>query len=152
MRDRTILPKIIDKELTGVFRGEVDELVDGKWKRIALVYGATLDEMRERKHEVMMAMRTLHNGKCCWCGRKLNGKTASITVQNTDDDGTTHRLAWCSGTSCTADPVYQAVCESRRIPGNALMVLAERRRESLRTEKANDQVDAPSGARSAERR
>ena len=67
----------------------------------------------------------------------------SITVQNTDDEGTTHRLAWCSGTGCTDDPVYRAVCESRRIPGNALMVLGERRREALRTEKANATAHMP---------
>lgn len=76
--------------------------------------------------------------RCAWCQKPLGGKVASITVQNTDDEGITHRLAWCTGTGCTEDPVYRAVCESRRMPGNALMVLAERRREALRAEQAND--------------
>ncbi|MFA5526191.1 MAG: hypothetical protein WC992_05140 [Acholeplasmataceae bacterium] len=136
MRRRTILPSILDRTLTGLFRGEVDELIDGRWKRIALVYGTTLDEMRARKMEVMDAMRTLHNAHCCWCGRKLDRNIATITVQNTDGDGTTHRLAWCAGTGCTENPVYRAVCQSRRIPSNALMVLAERRRAALRDEMA----------------
>jgi len=85
--------------------------------------------------------------RCAWCGKPLSAGTPSVTVQNTDDDGIMHRIAWCALTECTKDPVYAAVCESRRIPGNALMVLAERQRETLRTEKAN----APVQRRAAQR-
>jgi hypothetical protein len=82
----------------------------------------------------MASDTTDQSTRCAWCKKPLTAQTASITVRNTDDKGITHRLAWCLGTGCTADPVYRAVCASRTVPGNALMVLAERRREALRKE------------------
>jgi len=68
-------------------------------------------------------------GRCAWCLQPVTPDAATVTVQNTDTQGTTHRLKWHLGTECTNDPVYRAVCESRRMPGNALMILAARCRE-----------------------
>ncbi len=55
----TILPSINDRKLKGRYRGEVYLFGDGERKTIAVVYGATLEEMRARKHATSDALRQL---------------------------------------------------------------------------------------------
>jgi hypothetical protein len=77
--------------------------------------------------------------RCAWCGQKRTAKGPSVVIRHADDGGRVHRLAWCLGTGCTDDPVYRAVCATRpRISKNALMVLAERRRDNHKIENGKD--------------
>jgi len=67
-----------------------------------------------------------------YCGQAVTAKQPWITISNTDADGRRHSLVWHA--PCThIDPVYRAVCESPRVPGNALLVIHDRQQARRRT-------------------
>jgi len=62
----TILPGLRDFQLKKGFKGEIWELEGGKFTRVAVVYGNSLDEMRSRKHAIFIALSGESKGKELW--------------------------------------------------------------------------------------
>ena len=53
-----IVPGLTDRRLKNGWTGDVFALLgDGKKERVARVYGATIEEMRRRKHAIANALR-----------------------------------------------------------------------------------------------
>lgn len=75
---------------------------------------------------------------CAWCMAPLDtAREKCVIVSNTDEAGTRHELGWHLNVCARMDPVYRAVLAAPRMPGNALMIVDERRRTML-----EDQGDA----------